>query len=124
RAPIWESNDARYVLLARDMIDHGHWLVPLIRETPTEGGFKPQLYTWSIALASLPTGRVTEFTAALPPAISAIARVLGAFALGSLLWGVRAGVMAGLILTTTPNYFVFAHHTLAHLMITAFMPFA
>jgi 4-amino-4-deoxy-L-arabinose transferase-like glycosyltransferase len=124
RAPIWESNDARYVLLARDMVDHGHWLVPLIREAPTEGVFKPQLYTWSIALASLPSGRVTEFTAALPSALSAIAGVVGVFAIGTLLWSVRAGVMAGLILTTTPHYFVFAHHSLADVMMTAFMVWA
>jgi 4-amino-4-deoxy-L-arabinose transferase-like glycosyltransferase len=59
RAPIWEPNDARWVLLARDMVEHSHWLVPEIRGVPNEGLYKPQLYAWSIALASLPSGRVT-----------------------------------------------------------------
>ena len=53
RAPIWEPNEARWVLLARDMVEHGHWLLPEIRGVPNEGLYKPQLYSWSIALASL-----------------------------------------------------------------------
>src|SRR5437660_947011 len=123
-APIWEPNDARWVLLARDMVEHGHWLMPDIRGVPNEGLYKPQLFGWSIALASLPSGQVTEFTAALPSMVSAIAGVAGVVAIGALLWSVRAGVMAGLILSTTPNYFVFAHHPLADVMMTAFMVWA
>src|SRR6267142_5030088 len=123
-APIWEPNDARWVLLARDMVEHGHWLMPDIRGLPNEGLYKPQLFGWSIALASLPSGRVTEFTAALPSIVSAIAGVAGVVAIGSLLWSIRAGVAAGLILTTTSNYFVFAHHSLGDVMMTAFMVWA
>src|SRR5712664_3822094 len=93
RAPIWDPNDARWVLLARDVVEHGHWLVPEIRGVPNEGLYKPHLYTWSIAL-------------------------------GSLLWSVRAGVVAGLILSTTSNYFAFAHHSIADVMMTSFMVWA
>jgi 4-amino-4-deoxy-L-arabinose transferase-like glycosyltransferase len=123
-APIWEPNDARWVLLARDMVEHGHWLMPDIRGVPNEGLYKPQLFSWSIAFASLPSGHVTEFTAALPSIVSAIAGVAGVVAIGSLLWSARSGVMAGLILATTPNYFVFAHRALADIMMTAFMVWA
>jgi len=124
REPIWEPNDARWVLLARDMVEHGHWFMPEIRGLPNEGLYKPQLFAWSIALASLPSGHVTELTAALPSIVSAIAGVAGVVAIGSLLWSIRAGVAAGLILTTTPNYFVFAHHPLGDVMMTAFMIWA
>src|SRR5439155_24206105 len=79
-APIWEPNDARWVLLARDMVEHGHWLMPDIRGVPLEGRYKPQLVSWSIALASLPSGHVTEYTAALPSIVSAIAGVAGVVA--------------------------------------------
>jgi hypothetical protein len=41
-----------------------------------------------------------------------------------LLWGIRAGVVAGLVLTTTLNYFAFAHRSLANVMMTAFMVWA
>jgi 4-amino-4-deoxy-L-arabinose transferase-like glycosyltransferase len=124
RAPIWEPNDARYVLLARDVVERGHWLVPEVRGVRHEGLYKPQLYFWSIALVSLPPGRVTEFTAAIPSVVSAIAGVVGVVAIGSLLWDLRSGVLAGLILTTTPNYFEFAHHSLPDVMMSAFMVWA
>ena len=67
RAPVWEPNNARWILLARDMVERGHWLMPEIRGVPNEGLYKPQLFAWTIALASLPSHRVTEFTAAVPP---------------------------------------------------------
>src|SRR2546426_6667527 len=84
REPIWEPNDARWVLLARDMVEHGRWLMPDIRGAPNEGVYKPQLFGWSIALASLPSGQVTEFTAALPAVASAIPGVAAVVAIGAL----------------------------------------
>jgi 4-amino-4-deoxy-L-arabinose transferase-like glycosyltransferase len=124
RAPVWEPNNARWVLLARDMVEHHHWLMPEIRGVPNEGLYKPQLFAWAIALASLPAGHVTELTAGLPSLVSAIAGVAGAFAIGRRLWGVRAGMMAALILATTLNYFVFAQQPLADVMMTASMVWA
>ena len=67
RAPVWEPNNARWILLARDMVEHGHWLMPEIRGVPNEG---------LIALASLPAGHVTEITAAVPSLVSALAGVV------------------------------------------------
>ena len=124
RAPVWEPNNARWVLLARDMLERGHWFMPEIRGVPNEGLYKPQLFAWAIAVASLPVGHVTEFTAALPSLVSAVAGVAGVFAIGWRLWGVRAGLLAGLVLTTTLNYFVFAQQCLADVMMTAAMVWA
>src|SRR5262245_29087467 len=45
------------------MVEHGHWLMPEIRGVPNEGLYKPQLFAWAIALASLPAGHVTEILA-------------------------------------------------------------
>jgi 4-amino-4-deoxy-L-arabinose transferase-like glycosyltransferase len=124
RAPVWEPNNARWILLARDMVEHGHWLMPEIRGVPNEGLYKPQLFAWVIALASLPAGDVTEATAAIPPLLSALAGIVAVFAIGRRLWGVRAGMLAGLILTTTLNYFVFAQQSLADVMMAAAMVWA
>jgi 4-amino-4-deoxy-L-arabinose transferase-like glycosyltransferase len=112
RAPIWEPNDARYVLLAQDIVEHGHWLVPEVRGVHGEGLYKPQLYSWVLALVSLPFGRVTELTAALPSVAAALGAVAGVVAIACRLWNVRAGLLAGLILTTTPGYVVFAQRSL------------
>src|SRR5215813_7219265 len=80
RAPIWDPNEARYMLLARDILDSGRWLIPDLRGEPYLN--KPQLFFWSVALASLPGREVTEWTAALPAVLSSIATVAAVFAIG------------------------------------------
>ena len=124
RAPIWEPNDARYVLLAQDIVEHGHWLVPEVRGVHGEGLYKPQLYSWVLALVSLPFGRVTELTAALPSVAAALGCVAGVVAIAYRLWDVRAGLLAGLILTTTPGYVVFAQRSLPDVMLTTWIIWA
>src|SRR5437867_13058966 len=71
RAPLWDPNEARYMLLARDILDSGRWLIPDLRGEPYLN--KPQLFFWSVAVASLPGGEVTARTAALPAVLSSIA---------------------------------------------------
>src|SRR2546428_294833 len=64
RRPFWSSDEARFALLAQDVLDHGRWLVAELR-----GRYylnKPQLFFWAVAAASLPFGRVTEVSAAIP----------------------------------------------------------
>ena len=92
------SGEARIALLARDMIKH---LVPF--QAHVEGQLyrnKPPLYPWSIALASLPGGRVTAATAQVPVAIAGIATVVVTCLLGARLFGRRAGSGPGSRLTT------------------------
>lgn len=122
RRPFWSSDEARYAILAQDILEHERWFVPELRGRPYLN--KPQLYFWSIALVSLPVGRVTELTAAIPSVVSALAGVAGVGAIGQLLWGSRAGVLAGLILATTPVYFVFGHQVFADVMVNAWMIWA
>src|SRR5512147_2597235 len=88
RRVLWESNESRYPLLAQDILDHGHWLVPELRGQIYLN--KPQLYFWAIAVASLPAGRVSELTAALPSVLSALAAVAAVLAIGTRLWGRQA----------------------------------
>ena len=85
-------------LLARDMIERR---VPF--QAHVEGQLyrnKPPLYPWSIALASLPGGRVTAATAQVPVAVAAIATAVVTCLLGARLFGRRAGLSAGLIRDT------------------------
>src|SRR5688572_32034308 len=67
---IYISDEARYALLARNMVEHGHWLVPRMgNEVHME---KSPLFMWAIAVLSLVPGDVTELTAVLPSAVSGI----------------------------------------------------
>ncbi len=82
---------------------------------------KPPLFVWPIALFSLLGGEVTEFTSALPAALSGIAGVAGVLLLGRRLFGARAGLLASLILATNPTYFWHARAVLADMTVTLFV---
>lgn len=122
RAPIWDPNEARYMLLAGDILEHGRWLTPDLRGTPYLN--KPQLFFWAVALASLPGGEVTEWTAALPAVLSAVATVAAVLAIGTKAWGWQAGALAGLALTTTLGFFAVAYHGHSDVMVGAWATWA
>jgi 4-amino-4-deoxy-L-arabinose transferase-like glycosyltransferase len=116
---IYHPDEARYAVLAKTMLQTGQWLVPQIAdEVHLE---KPPLFVWAIALVSLLTGSVNTFSATLPAALSAMAGVLGTALLGRQLFGTRTGLMAGVVLATTPGYFWHARLVLADIMVAAFI---
>ena len=117
RMPVWTSNEARYMLLARDIVERGHWIIPDLRGEPYLN--KPQLYFWSIAVASLPGHAVTEWTAALPAVVSAVAAAAAIAAIGATTWGWRAGMLAALALGSTLGFFAVAHRGQPDVMVTA-----
>lgn len=122
RRPFWSSDEARFALLARDVLDHGRWLVAEVRDRTYLN--KPQLFFWAVALASWPFGRVTELSAAIPAVLSSVAGVAGVIAVGRLLWGWPAGIVAGLILLTTPLHYEMSHQILPDVMLNAWLVWA
>src|SRR5262245_5425629 len=68
------SDEARFPLLARDMMTRGVWFEAYVREKLFRE--KPPLYPWLIAIFSRPGGAVTETTAQAPVVLAAIATVL------------------------------------------------
>jgi hypothetical protein len=34
RAPVWNPDEARHMLLARDILEHGRWLIPTCAVSP------------------------------------------------------------------------------------------
>ncbi len=116
---IYLGDEARYALLARNMLHTGDWLVPRIgSEVHLE---KTPLFIWSIAALSLPRGDVTELTAVLPAALSGIVGVGMTVLLGRRMFGLRAGVLGGLVLATTWGFFWHARLALADMMVTGFV---
>src|SRR5262244_2996823 len=85
RRPFWSSDEARVALLARDALENGRWLVADLRDRQYLN--KPQLTYWSVAVSSIPFGRVTEKSAAIPSVIASVAAVAGVIAIGRRLWG-------------------------------------
>src|SRR5258705_12981788 len=78
RAPLWDPNEARYMLLARDLLDSGRWLIPDLRGVPYLN--KPQLFFLSVAVSKVPGGDEKEWAAGLAPALLSDATLPSAFA--------------------------------------------
>ena len=122
RRPFWSSDEARVALLARDALEHGRWLVADLRGE--EYLNKPQLTYWGVALSSMPFGRLTETSAAIPGAIASVAAIAGVIAIGWHVWGWTTGAVAGLVLMTTPLQFDMAHQVLPDMPLTAWLVWA
>jgi 4-amino-4-deoxy-L-arabinose transferase-like glycosyltransferase len=122
RRHLYDSDEARFALLAQDILTRGDWLLPRLRGEPYMN--KPPLFIWLITLVSLPGWRVTEFTAQLAAALGAAGIVIGTALIGARLWGLRVSLMAALILGTSVGFVYHAGLVLADTVLTCFMVFA
>jgi 4-amino-4-deoxy-L-arabinose transferase-like glycosyltransferase len=113
------EDEARYALKARTMLETGDWLLPRVDgEVQMQ---KSPLFMWGIAVLSLPGGKVTELTATLPSALSAIAGVGVTLLLGRRMFNARAGLLAGFTLATMFGYYWHARLILADMLMTFFI---
>ncbi len=92
-----------------DIVANNRWVV----QTDFTGAIasKPPVYTWTSALLSLPTGRVTELTLYLPCALAITGAALLILKLGHSPFGVRAAAVAGAVFILSP--YGFKHVALA-----------
>jgi len=97
------NDEARFAVLARDVLDHGTWLLPRLGETPYLN--KPPLVAWLIALVSWPAGGVTQSTAVWPSLASALGIVLITWWIGRRLWDQAVGLTAGFVVLTMHGVF-------------------
>jgi 4-amino-4-deoxy-L-arabinose transferase-like glycosyltransferase len=112
------GDEARFAVLAQDMLERGTWFDARVRDQRYRN--KPLLYPWAIKILSLPKGRVTEATAQLPIAGAAVAAVFFATLLGQQLFSARAGVGAGLVTATSYAFFSHSHVLLPDMLVVAF----
>src|SRR2546428_3334245 len=115
---IVSGDEARFAVLAQDMLKRGTWFDARVREQRYRN--KPLMYPWAIKLLSMPAGRVTETTAYLPIALAALAAVFFTVRLGQQLVGARAGTWAGLILATSYSFFAHSQTMLPDMLVIAF----
>ncbi len=99
RRDLWNPDEARYAEVAREMRASGQYLLPHLNgDLYTQ---KPPLLFWSIAISSLPFGRVNETAARIPSALGAIAALLLTFRIAERLVSRRAGWIAALVFGTS-----------------------
>ena len=102
------NDDTRFPVMARDVLAHGHWLLPALPDGRPHLA-KPPLVVWLMSLASWPGGAVSARTALLPSLLEAVGVVLLTYWIGRRLFDAEAGVVAALIALTTVGVFSFAH---------------
>ena len=99
-------DEPRYAWIARDMQETGDWITPRLYGKPWFE--KPPLYYWSAALSFKLFG-VSETTARLPSAISALLATLALAWLGLRLYGAETARWLLLLLPTTVGMIGFSH---------------
>ena len=112
------GDEARFAVLAQDMLARGTWFDARVRVQRYRN--KPLLYPWAIKVLSMPQGRVTETTAQLPIALAAVAAVFFTTLLGQQLFSARAGVAAGLVTATSYGFFAHSQILLPDMLVVAF----
>lgn len=115
---IVSGDEARFAVLAQDMLGRGTWFDARLREERYRN--KPLLYPWAIKLLSMPRGRVTEAAAHLPVAAAAVLSVALVTVLGQQLFSPAAGVGAGLITATSYAFFQHSQILLPDMLVVAF----
>jgi 4-amino-4-deoxy-L-arabinose transferase-like glycosyltransferase len=113
------NDEARFPLLAQDILERGDWLFPILNGSVYHN--KPILLAWLITLASWPLGYVTQFTAVIPSAVAAFAMTLLIFGLGREMFGVAAGKYAALIAVTTQGIVLMSRIPMPDMLMTMFI---
>ncbi len=118
RQRIVTGDEARFPLLARNMIERGVWFDAMVRQTHYRN--KPPLYPWSIAALALLAGGVGEATAQAPVAAAYVLAVVFTFLLGARLFALRTGIWAALVLATSYGFFQHSQRLLPDMIVVAF----
>ena len=102
--PLFSPAEARYALIAREMLDSGDWVQP--RLNGVRYYEKPPLLYWSVTASYRLFGQ-SEMAARLPSAAAYLATVAVTFALARALLGVSAAPQAALVFATSAGPFLF-----------------
>ena len=112
------GDEARFAILAQDMLARGTWFDARIRDQRYRN--KPLLYPWVIKLLSMPGRAVTQTTDQLPIVVAAVAAVFLTTLLGQQLFSLQAGIAAGLVTATSYGFFAHSQILLPDMLVVAF----
>ena len=104
----WKADESRHAQRAREVLASGRWWTPTY--LGRQSFDKHPIHIWLMAGSGLLLGGPPETAFRLPMASAGLASVLFTFALGTRLFGPRAGGMAGFVLATT---FLIVYHARA-----------
>ena len=115
---IWDANEAFYAQTPREMIETGDYVTPSFNFQLRMN--KPVLSYWNVAVSYRLFG-VSEWSERLPIALGALVIIGTAFGLGRLLSGTFGGLLAALVLATSPRLLLLARRIIIDIHITMWM---
>jgi 4-amino-4-deoxy-L-arabinose transferase-like glycosyltransferase len=114
----WDPDEAHYAETTRELITTGDWLAPYYNDQPFFD--KPILFHWLQAIPMAVAGP-TELAARLIPALAALALVGVTAWVGSALLSADVGIVAALLLATSPAVFALARYAILDAVFTTFV---
>jgi len=114
---LWDANESFYAETARTMVETGDYVNPTFNGKPRFN--KPVLPYW-IVVVSYHIFGVSEWAERLPIALGGLVLVATAFALGKLLGGVDAGLLAAIVLATAPRVLMFSRRIIIDVHLAMF----
>ena len=102
---LWDANEAFYAETPREMLESGDYLAPRFNHQLRPQ--KPPLTYWFV-LASYNLFGVSEFAVRLPGALAALGVIVFTFGIGRALFSPFAGILAAVMIGTTPRFFILA----------------
>jgi 4-amino-4-deoxy-L-arabinose transferase-like glycosyltransferase len=115
---LWDANEAFYAETPREMMEAGDYLNPSFNYLPRFN--KPPLSYWIVALSYSVMG-VSETAERIPMAVAAVIMIATAFLLGRLVGWTGGGLIAALVLATTPRFLMFARRIMIDVYLAMFM---
>ncbi|MGH9378188.1 MAG: glycosyltransferase family 39 protein [Terriglobia bacterium] len=115
RLPLVEPDEGRNAEVAREMVVTHDWVTPHYDGLPYLD--KPAVLFWMIGAAFQAFG-MSAWSARFPEALAALAAVLMAWMMGRKMFNGRVGMLAGLILATSPLFFGFARTVIFDMPLT------
>lgn len=102
---LWHPDEGRYAEIPREMVESGDWVTP--RLNGVKYFEKPALFYW-LQAASIKLFGLDEWALRLWPALFGFFGALTVYGAGRALFGRRAGLIAAVVLATSPLYFFMA----------------
>ena len=115
---LFVPDEGRYSEVAREMVVSGDYITPRIDGVAFLD--KPVLYYWLQASAIKVFG-ISEWSLRLWPTLMGLLGTLILYATGRILYGRRAGLLAAVILATSPLYYGAAHYANLDLEVASFV---
>jgi 4-amino-4-deoxy-L-arabinose transferase-like glycosyltransferase len=95
---LWEPDETRYAVVAREMIQSGDWILPHFNgEIYAE---KPPLFFWLVNLSTFFLGENSELANRLPSALAGLMTLFVTFLFGEKLFNLRIGFLSAMVLAT------------------------